>query len=309
MTTDGPNSDWPEPVITFLKDHLPQAMDGSGWEDHSSSAYQMGCLALVALGQAVESDRGATALTNPSLPNTLPRWDDICVTVLWLASHWGKLNFRLPDGSVPRSEHNTGTFTIQRIGAPPPPPPNIFAGKGIRPARATPEVLYVLEGLGLVGETGLWADQAETVLWRYHPRNWGDEVTSDLRYLSAIEQAVETLPGDIREPISRLTTVSDGDVDEWMETQETAESTARAKYGPKGVFSIPITIERAKSSIVSKRRNDLDWLFFRRWRLPDGWLSEQQAARAIEIFHDPLAIQTRRAVLAKLCPDKPEFSE
>ncbi|MEO1200690.1 MAG: hypothetical protein AAFX39_15940 [Pseudomonadota bacterium] len=46
-------------------------------------------------------------------------------------------------------------------------------------------------------------------------------------------------------------------------------------------------------------------LFFRRWRLDDGWLSPQAAEQALEIFHDPLAIAMRRAVVEGLYAEAP----
>lgn len=51
-----------------------------------------------------------------------------------------------------------------------------------------------------------------------------------------------------------------------------------------------------------QRRHDLDWPFFRHWRLPEGWLSGPQAKRALEIFRDPLAISMRKSVVARLYP-------
>jgi pellino protein len=38
-------------------------------------------------------------------------------------------------------------------------------------------------------------------------------------------------------------------------------------------------------------------MFYRRWRLSDGWLSAEESQRALEIFHDPLAQNMRRAVI------------
>jgi hypothetical protein len=39
----------------------------------------------VALGRADETSRGAIPRKNPQLQGELPRWDDLCVSVLWLA--------------------------------------------------------------------------------------------------------------------------------------------------------------------------------------------------------------------------------
>lgn len=49
-------------------------------------------------------------------------------------------------------------------------------------------------------------------------------------------------------------------------------------------------IERArdlKNEVV--RKNQLDHVFFEKWRLDDGWLNDEAGGRALMIFHDPLA--------------------
>lgn len=51
-----------------------------------TTAYQFGCDALIALGQAEEAKRGARPLARRRLPVVLSRWDDLCVTVLSLAN-------------------------------------------------------------------------------------------------------------------------------------------------------------------------------------------------------------------------------
>ncbi|WP_139250903.1 hypothetical protein [Palleronia salina] len=62
-------------------------------------------------------------------------------------------------------------------------------------------------------------------------------------------------------------------------------------------------------SIEFSRRDALDWIFFRRWRMEDGWLSKEQAGRALEVFHDRLAISMRKIVISKLYPTQGVFSE
>jgi hypothetical protein len=69
------------------------------------------------------------------------------------------------------------------------------------------------------------------------------------------------------------------------------------------------TPEATRRSLAFQRRDKLDWIFFRRWRISDGWLTTEQAKLALEIFHDPLAIQMRRAVVEHLYPENPEFSQ
>lgn len=48
-------------------------------------------------------------------------------------------------------------------------------------------------------------------------------------------------------------------------------------------------IREIRSEIV--RRNELEHLFFERWRLDDGWLTDETAGRALAVFHDPLAAE------------------
>ncbi len=75
------------------------------------------------------------------------------------------------------------------------------------------------------------------------------------------------------------------------------------------VFEPSFSFHELKRSLVSVRRDELDSIFFRRWRLPDGWLTKKQAERALEIFHDPLAEQMRRAVIGRLHPNQPEYAK
>lgn len=63
-----------------------------------------------------------------------------------------------------------------------------------------------------------------------------------------------------------------------------------------------------RQGLIFLRIHDLDWLFFSNWRLSDGWLSPLERKRAMEIFHDSLAIRMRRAVVKRLYPDRLEFS-
>jgi pellino protein len=87
MSANGPNDDWPSAVIAFLKDSLPVASRSPlTWSDDSMTAFQNGCDALVALGQAERIGSGALAKDCPKLPEILPHWDDLCLTVLGLAN-------------------------------------------------------------------------------------------------------------------------------------------------------------------------------------------------------------------------------
>ena len=99
MTASKMVSDWTTEVIGFLSRNVPVFDGGRGWASQALSAYQMGCLALVALGQADDTDWGASPRKDPRVPDVLPRWDDVCVAVLKLAAQQGQLAYRLPDGS------------------------------------------------------------------------------------------------------------------------------------------------------------------------------------------------------------------
>jgi hypothetical protein len=39
------------------------------------------------------------------------------------------------------------------------------------------------------------------------------------------------------------------------------------------------------------RKHELEHVFFERWRLSDGWLTDASAGQALAVFHDPLAAE------------------
>lgn len=205
MSANGPSSDWPDRVVDFLSGNLPSHIEGEGWDHMFSTAYQVGCMALVALGQAEETIRGAVPRKAPQLPQVLPRWDDVCVAVLWLAEQQGMLGYRLPDGGVPLPRG--GDFVVHPLNAPPPPAPTITATFGLGPAHAVPEVLTVLEALHLVAQ-GRWTKASETVLWRCQPMAWNMDVLSDPRFGEAVERAL-AMPANIGAEMDRLMTITD----------------------------------------------------------------------------------------------------
>lgn len=306
MTADGPHSDWTADVIGFLSSNLPTAFDRDGWHHMFSTAYQIGCEALVALGQAQETEWGALPLENPRLPSVLPRWDDVSVSVLWLAEQQNKLEYHYPDGTKPTANSH---WTVAFVGAPALPPPNIAAIEGLGPAHATPDVLPVLQSLRLIAEDR-WTMAAETVLWRDELTAWGSDIMSDPRFASAVERAIGAMPNDIRAEMDRIATISETDVAAHVLRSAAQYEEELAKHrGPKARVSSPETPKEAQKTLEFLRRDDLDWLFFRRWRLPDGWLSPKEAERALKIFHDPLAIEIRRAVAARLYPDLPFLAD
>lgn len=78
----------------------------------ASTAYQTGCMGLVKLGFAKSTEWGAIPMEYPERPEALPRWDDICISVIWLAQQQNKLSCRLPDGSVPPSRIGNGFVIV-----------------------------------------------------------------------------------------------------------------------------------------------------------------------------------------------------
>ncbi|MBT0778455.1 MULTISPECIES: hypothetical protein [Paracoccus] len=305
MSNDRNPPVWTGPVIRFIEASLP-ILDRKGgeWDHMFTTAYQFGCDALIALGRAEETGRGARPLARRRLPEVLPRWDDICVTVLSLASQCGLLSYRLPDGrESPEAAEWWGRREDEIV-----PPPNIMAAHGLGPAWAAPEVLLVLRALGLVG-SGQWTAAAEPVLWREDPQEWRLDIAADPRFRLALDRAIDEMPADIRRELDRLVTISEADVTEGLIRREAHQEGLRAELGADLVICLPLTRESVKQVLVFVRNRELDWLFFSNWRLPDGWLSPPARRRAMEIFHDSLAIRMRRAVVTRLYPDRPEFSE
>ena len=294
-----------EAVVKFLTDALPPDRERGGWNDMAMTAYQIGCEALVKLGQAERTPWGASPHAAPSLPAILPRWDDLCIAVLWLGDQKKAISFRLPDGQEPPL--TIGRMAVTVVGAPPPSPPNIAPAQGLGPARATPEYLTLLEQLGLVGSE-MWTPVAQPILWRTQPRNWGMDITPHPLFSAAVDATVDSIPQDIRNEISSLLDITEADVASLIAKSTAMYEEARARYGPKARIGAPYTAERARQGLISRRGNDLDWVFFRKWRLDDLWLSPTEQRRALEIFHDRLGCAMRRAVMTRLYPDLPEFS-
>lgn len=299
--------DWAEAATEFLSENMPTATDRDGWNHMSSTAYEIGCMALVALGQADERDWGAVPRKNPIKPKVLPRWDDICIAVLRLANQQNQLAFRLQDGSVPPTRIGNN-FTIVQKGAPPPPAPNVAESCGLGPAFAKPKVIYALERLNLVSG-GHWTEVAEFVLWRTQPKNWALDFTNDPRFISSVERTAETMPDDIILEIENLLSVTNEQIANHIEWHRVEIEKMRTKYGPKAHLQTPPTADQAKRSIEFSRKNEMDWLFFRRWRMEEGWLSRKQAKAALKIFHDRLAISMRKSVIKKLHPTQVHFFE
>ena len=111
------------------------------------------------------------------------------------------------------------------------------------------------------------------------------------------------LPSDVRVEMDKLVKITDADVAAAAARRAAAVEEARAKFGPKVNTGPTPTTEQERKGLAFVRRAQLDWIFFRRWRLSDGWLSPKEQTRALVIFHDPLAIMMRRALTVRLYPD------
>jgi pellino protein len=298
--------DMVQATVAFLEQAWPvqreRDPDRLGWDHMFSTSYQIACMALVALGEAEETAWGAVPKAEPRLPEVLPFWEDIAVAVLWLARQQNRLGDRQMDGSVPEPRlAGWGSFIVRRLDAPPPPPANILAGPGSGPARAADVVVAVLEALGLVAR-GRWTAEAETVLWRGSGHPWGASFEADPRFLAAVEVAAETMPSSVRGEIAALLRVTAADIADGVAQSRAAVEDARARHGPQARIGAPRTEEQVRRGIPFVRAGQLDRIFFRRWRLGRGWLDDTQAGRALEIFHDRLAIAARKAVVARLHP-------
>ena len=298
---NGRSLPWPKEVAEFLSRNLRPDLDRPGFNDMCSSAYQMGCAALVALGQAEATPWGAVPLAKPRFPDILPRWDDVCCVVIGLALQEGRLHFRLEKNDRPTLIANRRLIS-RAVDGPPPPPPNIAASAGLAAAHVEWDAAAVLEALGLLAE-GRWTAAAELVFCRKLPGVCAMEVTSDPRFTNAVQDAVRTVPKDVREDIKRLVTITDTDVDAATKAHIAHNQEMHARFGRKALAAPVPTPERTRSSLERRRCNELNWVFFRRWRLPDGWLGPEDAGRALSIFHDRLAIAMRRRVMLSLHPE------
>jgi pellino protein len=283
--------DWTAEVVSYLSRNTPgntylPSPSTRAWSHGFQTAYQISCEALVKLGVADDIGAGALARENPKLLDPLPRWDDICVAVLWLAgqeNHW----------AVHRQDHRRYSRPVITI----------TSDHGV--VLVDEELVPVLNALGLAKD-GALTKAAEIVLWR-NSWPWRQEmdVTRDPRFIQAVATACETIPAEIRAEMDRLVTITEEDVAKAfirynaMREQKRKEDEQKRKKDDRRVYK-PLTVEQARRSLETFRAGQLDWLFFRRWRLADGWLSVKEAERALEIFHDSLAIKMRRAVVSRL---------
>jgi pellino protein len=114
------------------------------------------------------------------------------------------------------------------------------------------------------------------------------------------------MPDDIEDEMDRLVTITDDDVEKsatrTRNFTDTNYANARRRgqeVAPPEIVPPEIELARARAGVEHSRSGKLDWMFYRRWRLSDGWLSAEESQRALEIFHDPLAQNMRRAVISE----------
>ncbi|MFD2441011.1 hypothetical protein ACFSS8_14620 [Paracoccus kondratievae] len=147
------------------------------------------------------------------------------------------------------------------------------------------------------------------MLWRKEPQEWDLDIAADSRFQLALDRAVNEMPADIRRRLDGLVAITEADVTKGLIRREAHQQGLRAEHGVSRVIGLPLTRDSVRQGLICLRIHDLDWLFFSNWRLADGWLSPTERQRAMEIWHDSLAIRMRRAVVAQLYPDRPEFSK
>ena len=145
---------WARPVAEFLSYNIPYD-EVVGWLHLSKKEFMVGCEALIALGQARETEWGASPLRFPEYPSPLPRWDDICAVVIRVATKTRQLAFQPSDIS---SEAGLVNVDLSSMDA-------IAAANGIRAAFVTVNLYPVLIALGLV-EGGHWSVVAKAVRQR-----------------------------------------------------------------------------------------------------------------------------------------------
>lgn len=278
-----PRPKWVSPVAEFLWSALPDLSTGQ-WDHIFISAFEAACGALVALGEAVKAaDGGIERSAHPRLPPTFPRWDDVATVVVSLAAQVNLLEYRHFVGARARPSP-TGLR-----------PANIRAAHGCGPAYLAPETFGVFESLGLV-LGARWTEQAETILWRDSPDEWGIDFTQDRRFTRARDVALASVPVDIAERLKVAGVITEESIVEWLEVA--------AKHAPTTK-----TRDDALKSLRLWSRWNLDQIFLRRWRLQDGWLSAEEVERTLQIEHDAVSINMVTEFAARYLPHAPFLFE
>lgn len=291
-------------VIGFFSQNVPMLDQNGDWHHMHITAYQIACETMAALGHAEETEWGARPVPEPRLPYDMPRWDDICVAAIKMARQLHLISYRYPDDQAPPTLSNHSPTRPQATQ----PSSNIAAASGLGPAYAAPELMPILEALNLV-KGGKWTASAELILWREQPEEWQLEIATDPRFRAAVDHASMKVPVDIRAEMDKLTTFTEADVARLIARQKPRHDRLLADAGPDTSPPSPLTLATVQARLGFTRRHYLDWLFFECWRLPDGWLPPDERTRALDVFHDPLTMQMRSAVMARLYPDQPWCAE
>ncbi|MDM9628561.1 hypothetical protein QTL95_21925 [Rhizobium sp. S152] len=145
-------SSWARLVAEFLSYNIPYDAV-LGWLHLNQSEFISGCDALIALGQALETEWGARPRRFPEFPNPPPHWDDMCAAVIQVATKTKQLRFQPLD--VSSSE--LGAEDDDRLSM-----DVIAAAHDLRAAFATVNLCPVLVALGLI-EGGHWSLAAEAL--------------------------------------------------------------------------------------------------------------------------------------------------
>jgi hypothetical protein len=150
---------WARLAAEFLSYNMPYD-DEVGWLHSSNSAFIAGCDALIALGQASATERGARPRRFPEHPNPPPLWDDMAVAIILVAIQSGQLFIAARSGATKATDDidHEGTSFI-----------TINNAQGLSTAYSSINLYPVLTALGLV-EAGQWTSSAETLLLRASPR-------------------------------------------------------------------------------------------------------------------------------------------
>ncbi|MES5100018.1 DUF2442 domain-containing protein [Agrobacterium sp. BA1120] len=284
------SSEWPALVVKFLSSNLPGSR-ASGWYHDFLTAYQIGCETLVALGQAIDTSTGAQAVEKPRFPELLPRPDDVAVAVIYLATQNGLITFPSSRKSAHSQTSPSGHDFIP------------FSEGGAWIAHVHPQVVVVLRSLGML-EGDKWTGSAETIWWREDPSEWRLHFERDARFEAAVKNACERIPDHIKDAMRGILEISNDDIaiHRSPDTNYASDDIATTALYP------PETHDEVIQRIRYIRSKDFDCLFYKYWRLNDGWLSNEDAGRALDIFNDPLAISMRKAVVRRLFPDSPELA-
>ena len=290
-------------LIGFFSRNIPMLDQSGDWHHRHFTAYQIACEAMAALGLAEETEWGARPVANPRLPTVMPRWDDVCIAVLKMTRQLNLISYRHPDGPGATPHVACAPVRTQTAKA----QSNIAAANGLGPAYAGPELVPILQALDLL-QGGRWTASAELILWREQPEEWQLKITTDPRFHAAVDHASMTVPIDIRAEMDRLTTFTEADVARLMARQKPRHDKLLAEADPD-TSPPPLTPASMQARLGTSRRHYLDWQLFENWRLSDGWLTPEARKWALDVFHDPLAMQMRSAVMARLYPDRPWCAE